>query len=77
MAKGVGATGVQSQDLGLSNSGSLSLGPLSSVPCDQVRHQQFGTPGGRGLHDRVPEWCHPPPEDAWHQLAEEMLPDDR
>ena len=47
------------------------------MPCDQVCHQQFGTAGGRGLHDRVPERRHPPAEDAGHQLAEEVLPDDR
>lgn len=42
----------------------------------QVRDQQPGAAGGRGLHDRVPEWGHAPQEDARPGLAQEMLPDD-
>lgn len=67
---------VSSWGPGASQLGLLSPGPLSSVPHDQVCHQQFGTPGGGRLHDRVPEWSHPPAEDARHRLVEEVLPDD-
>lgn len=42
----------------------------------QVRHQHPGAHGGGGLHDRLPEWRHTSQEDAWLQLAEEVLPND-
>lgn len=45
--------------------------------CPQVRCEQPGAAGGRRLHDRLPERSNASQEDAWHQLAEEMLPDDR
>lgn len=43
----------------------------------QVRRQQPGAAGRRRLHDRLSQRSNSPPEDAWHRLAEEMLPDDR
>lgn len=43
----------------------------------QVRHRHAGAPGGRELHDRLPERGHVPEEDADRGLAEEVLPADR
>lgn len=45
--------------------------------CSQVCCEQPGAAGSRGLHDCLPEWSNSSQKDAWHQLAEEMLPDDR
>lgn len=45
--------------------------------CPQLRDQHTGADGGRGLHDRIPEWRHTPQENAGPGLAEEMLSDDR
>lgn len=53
----------------------MSLLPLIST--QQIRDQQSGAAGGRGLHDRVPERSDAPQEDAGPRLAEEVLPDDR
>ena len=49
---------------------------LVVMVCVQLRHQQPGAAGGRGLHDHLPEWSHSPPQDARDQLVQEVLPDD-
>lgn len=49
---------------------------LSGLLCPQVRCEQPGAAGGRRLHDHLPERSDSSQEDAGHQLAEEMLPDD-
>lgn len=61
----------------------ISLFLISPVPelsacvlCPQVRCEQPGVAGGRRLHDCLHEWSNSSQEDARHQLAEEMLPDD-
>lgn len=46
-------------------------------PVHQVCCQQPGAAGRRRLHDRLSQRSNSPQEDAWHRLAEEMLPDDR
>lgn len=51
--------------------------PTAVAVFHQVRGQQPGAAGGRRLHDRLSQRSNSPQEDAWHRLAEEMLPDDR
>lgn len=50
---------------------------LLLVSTQQIRDQQPGAAGGRGLYDRVPERSDAAAEDAGPRLAEEMLSDDR
>lgn len=51
--------------------------PELVISCHQVRREQPGAAGCRRLHDCLPERSDSSQEDARHQLAEEMLPDDR
>lgn len=55
-------------------SGEVSFSVCSLRP--QVRGEQPGAAGGRRLHDRLSKRSNSPQEDAWHRLAEAMLPDD-
>lgn len=43
----------------------------------QVCGEQSGDARCRGLPDYLHEWSNSSEQDAWHQLAEEMLPNDR
>ena len=45
--------------------------------CVQVCYWYFGADGGGGLYGCLSKWSHTAPENAWLQLDEEVLPDDR